>query len=232
MTTNGHHPPPDRTQRSVMAGNTPPDMLRFDAIQTLIQYINQEGPDRGAFTITKDGTNQQLPGISVPSWLMQVLNILSGQDALPYGHDRSTLHRDLVYMGAMAYVHVLLQEQPGDEQVQWAAHIIRQEELIRRDLFLEELSMHWVEDLAVAAGTLELRMKAGTKSAIYSQLQGLFMFVQEIKDKTFWRPTMLRQMLHTPEVVKAMEILGEDEQFRIDPEYEAWVSMLDGARNQ
>jgi len=121
------------TDQSLLPGNNPPpDVMREDAIEFLVRWAESEGPDRGPFIIDTDGATAMLHGVSVPAWLMMVLNVLAGHPMTPYAHDRSTLHRDLVLMGAAAWAQILSQWS-NDENTANLVHIIRTEEQLRRD---------------------------------------------------------------------------------------------------
>jgi len=217
------------TDQSLLPGNNPPpDVMREDAIEFLVRWAESEGPDRGPFIIDTDGATAMLHGVSVPAWLMMVLNVLAGHPMTPYAHDRSTLHRDLVLMGAAAWAQILSQWS-NDENTANLVHIIRTEEQLRREVYVEELMLNFVEDLAIIAGTLELKIAAAAHTAVYDQLQRLFHHIEQVHDRTFWRPTLHHMLANTPEIRQALRMLGESERYRHDDAFVAWQHIIGGA---
>lgn len=202
-------------------------MIEGEAAQFIVSYLEQYGSERGAFKLDKgDGNNQQLPGVSVPAWLISTMNMLSGHPALPFNNDRPSLHRDILFLGCAALCNVLARYNEGDEQVRFSMHILRQEEALRREMFVEEAQNAFIEDLAFVSSILLLKLNVGAKQAIYETLERLFHYVQNIDDVIFWRPTVLQMMLKIPEISLSMRALAEDPFYKYDSKFEAWAHML------
>lgn len=217
-------------RRGIFPTAPTPAENRDDALNFLTSYLLNNAADRGPFQIKK-GENQPLPGVSVPTWLMTVLNILAGRPEFPYAHDRQQLHRDLVYLGSAAMVHVLT-KWADDPDTRYAANIVRHEEQLRQGLFTEELLMSYVEDLAVATQLLELKIAAGRKEAVYQQLLTLMHHAEQTHDRSFWRPTMLRMLFNVPEITDAIHWLAEDDQYRYRDDVQAWLAIMDRLRDE
>lgn len=217
------HSPTDDRRNGVFPNAPPPDDLRDDAIQFLASYLQRNAPDRGPFKLQK-GENQQLPGISVPAWLMNILNILSGRPELPYAHDRPTLVRDLVYMGVAAYTHVLT-EYVDDPEMKLATNMVRHEEQFRQAFYSQELMLSYVETLGMVAGMLQLKMAAGNRQAVYEDLQRVFHHIEQLPDRAFWRPTLLRLVFNIPEVNGALQFLNDEPMYRMRADFSAWCAI-------
>lgn len=226
-------PFPARQSALDPAQHTPFALIQEDAIGAIMAFIDEQGPDRGPFKLARDGEqNQQLPGTSLPPWFMQVLNYLAGHPLLPYNHDRPTMVRDLLFMAAAGLVQTLQQYQDSDE-LKNTQHIIAHESTLRRFLHEEEmLQNHFTEDLAIAARALELRMDAGQREAAFVHLKRLFDFIRAIRDKNFWQPVFLKYTMLVPEIQHAIKYIGEDDKYAHDPEYKAWIDMLNEADQQ
>lgn len=219
-------PPPSAPNRAGFSLQTippDPDTLRDDAILFLRQFLVSQAPDRGPFQIQK-GDNQQLPGISIPAWMMQGLSTLAGRPELPYNHDRATLHRDLIFMGLAAYVQVLSQWSQ-DPSIRHTTHIIRQEEQFRRGLHIQETLLNYTEDLSMLASVLDLKLRVGDHDAVYEELERTFHHLEQIEDRTFWRPTITSMVFALPEVQQALDTLGMSGRFAFDEDYQAWRTM-------
>lgn len=215
--------PPDN-RRSPITNAPIPEDNRDDVLAFLSSYLQQNAPDRGPFQLKK-GENQQIPGVSLPIPLVNVLNIISGRPETPYNHDRATLVRDLLYLGAAAWIHVLTQYN-DDPNLRYAANIVRHQEQLRQQIYVEELLMNYVEDLAVIAGLLELKLQARRRQAVYQQLAMLLHHAEQITDRAFWRPTILRMIFNVPEVRDALDFLVEEPSYRLRADVDAWVNIM------
>ncbi len=215
-------------QNLLPGNNPPPDVMREDAIEFLVRWAQAEGPDRGPFVIDREGSNLNLSGVAIPAWLMTVLNVLAGHPMTPYAHDRATLHRDLILMGAAAWAQILSQW-ANDDDTRNLVHIIRTEEQLRREVYVEELMLNFVEDLAIIAGTLELKIAASAHAAVYDQLHRLFHHIEQVQDHTFWRPTLHLMLANTPEILLALHMLGDHDRYRHDDSYISWQHIIGGA---
>jgi hypothetical protein len=221
-----------RQQRYLLSGGDTPITNGADAYSILQQWLVREGPARGPFQPIKDQPNQQLPGISIPAWLVQVLNMLAGHPALPYNYERPTLHRDIIFFGAAALVEALMQTDPDDPDVSRDAHVLASELALRKDMFIEELHMNYIENIAVAAQALQLRINAGSYEGVFTTLQSLFGHVAGISDREFWRPTILQLLLNVPEVEDALKFLARSAKHNVTTEFQAWTQMLDASREE
>jgi hypothetical protein len=201
--------------------------MRSEAGQYIMGYLAQHGSARGPIKIEKEAGNQPLPGLSLPGWMMQVLNIIAGHPALPYGHDRAAAVRDMLYLSLAAYAEVLSRYETNDPDVDFATHIIRQEQAMRRDLYVEETLLHFVEDLAVVAVVLELKIKSGSRQVVFEELESIFHHIENLSDTKFWRPTIMRMALNVPEIRAAMQFVWEGETFHHHPKVSAWMQLLE-----
>jgi len=215
-----------------MSDLPPQDMIHEDVVRFLIKYLQQHGSNRGAFKLERGEGNQQLPGVSLPPWLITAINMLSGHPAMPYNHDRQSYIRDALFMATMAHAQVLTGYDGQNPELKFTLHIIRQEEAFRRELYVQEMLMNFVEDLGIVCGMIELKIKAGARDAVYRELERLFAFVSGIEDIEFWRPTILRFMVRTPEIQDAMKYVGEKDTYFFDTSYQAWKGILDAVQER
>lgn len=230
-----YNPPPlPGTPEGYNAGQDPPwETVSEDAVAAMVRFLQDMGPDRGPFKLERDGQqNQQLPGLAVPPWFMQVVNYITGHPMLPYHHDRPTAVRDMLFLAAAAIVQVI-EQYHNTPDLQNTKHIIWHEANLRRELYVEEMAQNqMVEDLGVAARALDLRMQTGNAQAVYDQLRLLFQHVADIRDKQFWRPTFLRFLWNIPEVRNAMQFLHDTGKYAFDPEFLSWQDQLESVREQ
>lgn len=217
-------------RRGVFPNAPLPAENRDDALNFLTSYLLNNAADRGPFQIKK-GENQLLPGVSIPVWLMSVLNILAGRPEFPYSHDRQVLHRDIVYLGAAALVHVLT-KWADDPDTRYVSNVVRHEEQLRQSLFTEEMLLNYMEDLAIAASLIELKQTAGRKQAVFEQVLALMHHAEQTQDRAFWRPTLLKLIFNVPEITDAMRWLADDDQYRYQPDVQAWLSIMDRMREE
>ena len=228
-----YNPPPlPGTPEGYDPSQDPPwETVSEDVVAAMLRFLEDMGPDRGPFRLERDGQqNQQLPGLSVPPWFMQIVNYITGHPMLPYHHDRPTAVRDMLFLAAASIVKVV-ESYHNSPDLQNTKHIIWHEANLRRELYVEEMAQNqMVEDLGVAARALELRMQTGNHEAVYDQLKLLFDHVGSIRDKQFWRPTFLRFMLNVPEVQLAMQFLADEPKYLFDPEYLGWRDQLESVR--
>ncbi len=214
---------------SPQSGNnwTPPDILQDSAINVIIQFLQQQGSSRGPYKLERDGTNQLLPGVTLPAVFVQAINMLANHPALGYGGDRPALHRNFLFQALMANVVVLSEEAPKDDvAVRFGEHIVNAEINLRSEMYIEEMNMNFIEDLAIAAGSLELRISTGSREAVFQLLEKLFKFIRSLSDRVFWQPALLRLMGNVPEIQEAMSFLREDLKYTNDPDFQAWSDLL------
>lgn len=224
--------PAEPDQRNGIDPNyIPPGILQEEATQFLFAWIKSQGPHRGVFKIEKDPANQQFPGVTLPPWLITLLNQIAGHPALGYNYDRTTMHRDLLFLAVAAVVQVLSTYDKSDE-VQQAVHIVRSQAALRQELFVEELMLAYTEDLAISAGVLDLKLRAHALGPLHTQLKKMFHHVEQIADREFWRPMIRRLLLSVPEVQQTIEMLGESDQYLYDTDFQAWAHMLAEHRQQ
>lgn len=219
-------PQPQAEDRNgIDPGFVPPGVVQQEAQHFLFQWLQTQGPHRGIFTVEKDPANQMFPGVSLPPWLITLLNQISGHPALGYNYDRTTMHRDLLFLAVAAVIQTLQQYDHSDEQEQ-AVHIIRAQNALRQELFVEELMLNYVEDLAVAAGLLSLKLSAHSMHAVYEQLRKLFHHIEQTQDQEFWRPLLIKLTLNVPEIRQALQVLSESDFYRYDRDYQAWLAIF------
>jgi hypothetical protein len=221
----GFGDPQEKQEKQVV----PATPIWDDAATVLYDFLRSAGPTRGGYQIDPNARTQQLPGVSVPVLLIQAMNMLSGHPLLPYGYDRAALHRDLLYMAISAYARVLVEQEDQAPAGPFIEHIAAMEKVFRSELFIEEMNMRFVEDLAVAAGSLELRMKIGSHEAVYDQLKKVFDFVGGVQD-SFWRPLLLQFLWNIPEIRDGLAFLKEEFQYALDDQVIAWDHMIQNAR--
>ncbi|KKM89955.1 hypothetical protein LCGC14_1243540 [marine sediment metagenome] len=208
----------------------PVNMIQGEAAQFIANFLKKEGPARVGYQPSKGTDNKQIPQVSMPGHILLALGSLAGHPALPYSGNVAALIRDLIYIGAGAFSHVLSQYS-DDEEGTFTAHIIRQEETYRRGLLVDLISMSRSFDFAVMAQLLQLALAAGNKTEIFEQLQRLFYDLNQISSRTI-RELLLRQMYGTPEIRDALSYLDRDPRYHVNEEMEIWLQRFDELADQ
>ena len=203
--------------------------VRNDAIEIINAYIAQNRHGRGPFMLHEDGSNQVLPGITVPSWLAMLLNWLCSSDLTPYNNDRPAMLRDLLLLGAAGVYSALQRVREQEEGVARGVHIIRHEETLRADLYIEELMLNYTEDLAVAAQGLQLKLEAGDSEEVFNSLKKLFDHATTAPSN-FWRITILGLVFGCPEVNAAIQHLRDQWRYASDHEFNGWAQLYEEVR--
>ena len=209
------------------ANHAPAAMMRQDALVFLEQHIRQTHQQRGPFFLVNNEASQMLPQTSLPAWLMTIINQVTSDQRFGYNNDRQALVRDCIFYYMAALVSAAGQDSPGEPSITQAAHIIRHEENLRRELYGEELLMRYTEDFIILARGLSLKMQAGSHRAVYNGLMSIFTHVQGIADQNYWRPTILRMVLNTPEVQAAVQFLMRDESYANTQAVQGWYSLME-----
>lgn len=201
-----------------------PDLMRDDVAMFIRQYIAQNNHQRGPFELRDNATTQLMPGVTVPAWLAMCMNQLASDPRLPYNNDRAAMQRDFLMLACAGVFNMLVEDFPEQRQYQSGAHIIRHEETLRRDLFVEELLLNYTEDLAVQAKVLVLMIETDAKAEIFNALKRFFDHALNAPND-FWRTTILRLMFRCEEVIAAMRHLNTDWYYIANDEFQAWTHL-------
>ena len=204
----------------------PMEIVRNDVADFIQAYLDENRHGRGPFQLRDGQQNQMLPGLTVPPWLAMIVNQLSSDRRLAYNNDRPSLLRDMLVLAAAGFYNHLSADAPNDPSLRDAIHIIRHEETLRRELYVEQLLVQYTEDLTFVADLLTMKMAAGSREAVYHDLKRLFDHAASIGDHEFWRPTILRAMRRIPEITAALAWLREQPWYRFDDECMNWVDLL------
>lgn len=225
---NNHGLPVDAAQAE---GFLQPDAIRNDAVDIISTYIAQNRHGRGPFLLQQDEQRTTLPGMVVPSWLGMLLNELCSSDLTQYNNDRPGMLRDLLFLGAAGVLSAIARTRDDDPLVQRGIHMIRHEETLRSELYVEELLLNYVEDITIVAQALRLKMEAGDHEEVFNSLRRLFDHATSAPT-TFWRRTILRLMFGSAEVREALAFLRDEPRFSWSHEYQGWGQLAEEVRNE
>ena len=202
----------------------PPNIMRREMSDVLIEFLERYGPVRGAMQAGQSGHNQTIPGVSVPVWLATILNMLASDPRLPYGHDRQTLHRDLLWIGAYAYAEILSRQRGGEvgtPEEDWPNHVTHLQESLRRSAYDIEQRLYFIDTLAPFMESLSAALEAHASSQVYELMQTVMQQVARA-EPTFWRPMLQRMVFAFPEARQALRYLWETN-WSHTADFEAWV---------
>lgn len=200
------------------------DSLRRELATTLMAYIDRNGPIHGP-SDDKKSDNKPVPGPSMPGHVHLAISSIAGHPALPYGGNASALIRDLIYMGLAAWAHVLLDYNPDDPDAKFVEHVIVKDESLRKDLFMDHMSLGFGTNIAAATFVLRIAMDAHDLPTLFTRLEGLFLHASGINDQSM-RHHFLMQLHNTPEINEALNTLTSAIQYVGDKSLEGWVALM------
>lgn len=201
----------------------PENVMLGEAANIIVQYLQKYGALRGAYKIDRNGDNSPVPTPSMPGYIHLALNQIASHVATPYGGNVSVLIRDLIYLGLGAYAHVLSKYDSGESK--FAAHIIRQEELVRQETLLQLSVMSYAYTIGATSRLLRMSIVGDAPQSVLEGLRRLFSYLEHIPDALF-RHQVLVLMYGTPEVREAVTWLKDKDQFRHNFELELWSQQL------
>lgn len=219
------------TKPQVFASADPPaSIIQSETIGFLAQYLRKTGVTRGGFDPEEKGDSRPIPQVTMPGYIHLALSQMASHRLTPYAGNVSAMIRDLIYLGIGAYAQVIADYDQGPE-VQLAAHVIRQEEALRRDVYIRLVGIQQAYSI-VGVGTLvDLARQAGDGAAVHDQLLRLFHHIDELPAQ-IWKYQMLRLAWGTPEIRQALAWLSKHPRWRNDDEVTGWTQRMDDIAEQ
>ena len=219
------------TRPAAFSGTDPPStIIQKETVNFLVQYLRTNGPIRGAFDPGEKGDAKPIAGVSMPGYIHLALSQIASHRSTPYAGNVSALIRDLVYLGLGAYAQVLAEYDQGPE-VQLAAHVVRQEEALRRDVYIKLTGVQQAYAIVGIGTILDLATQAGDGAAVHDQLQRLFHHIDQLPGQV-WRYQMIRLAWGMPEIRDALAWLSRHPRWVNDDEVRGWTQRFDDVAEQ
>lgn len=220
-----------------MGSDPPVSIIQTESRDLLLNYLRKNSVVRGGFEPGESESRVQLPAVSVPGYLHLALSQLASHRLTPYAGNVSAMIRDLVYLGAGAYAQIIdeYEKQNGNGTEKNGTgvpmHVVRQEEALRRDLFIAAMGVGQAFSFIGAGAFVDLARRAGDSEAVFDQFWRLFNHIDGLPGQ-LWRYQALRLVYGMPELREALAWLQNQPKYQSNQDVEGWTSRLDDVAEQ